>query len=119
MSSPLRLPKVALTSSVQTSVENFGTFVAGGTQYHINAWLTLTRDPFEINNIKGVKIDLHELPHQEAVPEAFCMSKSKKDLITNVVKEHLEKGIIEKCTPTEGQYISNVFLKPKPYGNIG
>ena len=93
--------------------------MAGGTQYHINVWRTLTRDPFEINNIKGVKIDLHELPLQEAVPEAFCMSKSKKDLITNVIKEHLEKGIIEKCTPTEGQYISNVFLKPKPYGNIG
>ena len=98
MSSPL--PRVSPSSTVPMPNVDYGTFVPGGTQYHKNAWLTLTHDPFVINNINGVEIDLKEIPHQEAVPGIFLMSEVNRGLLTTVVKEHLDKGIIEICTPT-------------------
>ena len=95
---------------------DFGTFVPGGTQFCIAAWLKLTHDPFVINNVKGVQIDLNEIPQQAKAPEDFHMSIKNRDLLNNVVREHLAKGIVEVATPTRGQYISNVFLRPKPNG---
>ena len=110
------LPQVSPSSTLPNPIVDFGTFVPGGTQYHTAAWLKLTHDPFVINNVKGVHVDLNEIPYQETIPADFHMSVKNKDLLNNVVSEHLDKGIIEVATPTQGQYISNVFLRPKPNG---
>ena len=55
--------------------------------------------------------------HIRTGPGVFIMSENKA-LVNNVVQEHLEKGIIEICTPFEDEYISNVFLRPKANGKL-
>ena len=44
------------------------------------------------------------------------MSTENKNCTNKVVAEHLSKGIIEKCSPCRGQFLSNIFLRPKPNG---
>ena len=94
----------------------YGTFRAGCTKQHLNAWLRLTHDPFVIESIQGVQVDLEEKPFQGTAPNEFQMSKENANNLTVVVAEHLSKGIIEKCTPCKGQFLSNIFLRPKPNG---
>ena len=57
-----------------------------------------------------------EEPNQPITPKGFQMSKENKDNLTVVVREHLAKGIIQKCTPCKNQFLSNIFLRPKPNG---
>lgn len=44
------------------------------------------------------------------------MSAQKRLVIGEEVNSLLLKGVLEKCSDSEGQYVSNVFLKPKPNG---
>ena len=89
--------------------EDFGNFVPGGTKYHNNAWLKLTHDPFVIKNINGVRVDLEKHPHQMAVPREFQMSKENRGLLIAILKQHLDRGIVELCTPSRGEFILNVL----------
>ena len=98
------------------NTREYGVFRPGGTKDHLKAWLELTHDPFVIKCIQGVEVDLEEEPTQRETPTEFQMSVENKQNITVVVAEHLSKGIVEKCTPCRGQFLSNIFLRPKPNG---
>lgn len=44
------------------------------------------------------------------------MSGNKRKLIGQEIQALLKKGVLEKCSDSEGQFISNVFIKLKPSG---
>ena len=116
MSSPVVTNNNILVKQNATNTGDYGVFKPGGTKYHLRAWLDLTHDPFVIKSIQGVEVDLEEEPLQEAVPREFEMSVENEINLTVVVAEHLNKGIIERCTSCKGEFLSNIFLRPKPNG---
>lgn len=95
-----------------------GKFIAGGTKLHVKKWLGISHDAWVVNAIKGVKIEWERIPHQLAEPEPYRMSGQKKEIIGGEIKSLLKKGVLEECQDSEGQFISNVFWKPKPNGKF-
>lgn len=63
-----------------------------------------------------MKIEWDLLPKQTSEPEPYRMSGEKRNIISSEIQNLLAKGVLERCQETEGQFISNVFLKPKPNG---
>jgi hypothetical protein len=45
------------------------------------------------------------------------MSKIETEFIDRHISKLLSKGAVEQCSPCQGQYISNVFLRPKKDGS--
>lgn len=90
----------------------------GGTKFCVNEWLQITHDPWVLRLVKGVKIEWEQLPVQLAEPEPYRMSGEKWRIIGEEIQLLLNKGVLEKCEDSEGQFISNVFLKPKPNGKF-
>lgn len=90
---------------------------AGSLRFFINKWRQITADPVILSYIKGYQIPFHTKVYQ-TVPhsENTC---SKKDFeITFIEIRRLEElGAIEKCYHCEDQYVSNIFLVPKPNGS--
>ena len=109
-------PPTPLPVQADSCVKDYGTFIPGGTKLKKHKWLQLTHDPFVLESVQGVRVDLHEEPNQKCKPREYVMSKENRHNTSSVVREHLEKGIIEKCKPCKGQFLSNIFLRPKPNG---
>lgn len=84
------------------------------TKWCLDEWLIITHDPWVLEAIKGVKIEWDNLPEQNGEPEPYRMSDKKRKIIGEEILLLLEKGVLEKCQDSEGQFISNVYLKPKP-----
>lgn len=59
-----------------------------------------------------------EYPVQIAEPEPYRMSEKKRRILGEEIQGMVDKGVLEKCQDSEGQYISNVFLKLKPSGKF-
>lgn len=95
-----------------------GQFIAGGISRCLNQWLKITHDPWVLEVIKGIKIEFLEVPHQEAEPEPYRMSAERVKFIDQEIISLEKKGVLEPCVDSEGQYISNIFLKPKPNGKF-
>ena len=87
-----------------------------GYKFHKHKWLQLTHDPFVVQSVQGVKVDLEGEPIQSEIPREYVMSTENKNCTNKIVAEHLSKGIIEKCNPCRGQFLSNIFLRLKPNG---
>ena len=66
--------------------------------------------------IKGDKIPFLSRPTQRVQPNERRWSADKKPIISDLLVELKEKGAIRKCRDNRSQYISDVFLVPKPNG---
>lgn len=65
----------------------------------------------------GYKIPLYTSSFlQTNIPLNNNFNKSEKLVINNCIKELLYSGAINICDPIEGQYLSSIFLVPKPDG---
>lgn len=113
------LPKMLPSQNINRE-ENpeCGKFLAGGTRWRVKQWLNITHDPWVLEAIKGVKVEFLEVPEQIEEPEPYRMSVGKQDYIDREIELLLGKGILESCEECRGQFVSNVFLKPKPNGKF-
>ena len=93
-------------------------FKAGGTAKCLSEWKKITRDPFVFRGICGTKVDLAVFPVQEKLPKEFHFTFGEKEILYAELTKLLEKGVIEKTEFQEGEYISNVFLRPKSNGGF-
>lgn len=95
-----------------------GTFVAGGTRNHLKDWKLITHDPNILSYTQGVRIDFINWPEQGEEPVEFRHSKLSRDLIAKEIEVLSKKGVIELAEESEGQYLSNIFIRPKPNGKV-
>ena len=72
-------------------------------------WQELISDPEILNTVKGLNIEFIRNPWQGRAPD------KKKHLVWRKVKL-LVKGVIIPTTHGPGEFISTIFLRPKPDG---
>ena len=92
-------------------------FVAGQTSNYIDQWKTITSDPWVIENVKGIVIPFVEEPVQSSVPFPYKLSAQEKLTVDTEVESMLLKGVIEEAVSETGEWISNIFVVPKPDGS--
>lgn len=95
-----------------------GKFIAGGTRFNLRAWEQVTHDKVILGYTQGVKIDFVNWPEQWDILSEFRHSEKARDLISREILALQEKGVLEETRECEGQYLSNVFIRPKPNGKV-
>ena len=93
-------------------------FVAGQTKFYTGEWCKITKDRWVLDNIKGIAIPLTHEPCQLSTPKPYHFSKRDKHLADVQVSRMLELGIIEETATEQGEWISNIFTRPKPLGDV-
>lgn len=97
------------TIQVGTSVERLKTF--------ISKWKELTQDKLVLSWISGLEIPFHKKPQQYVEPSERKWSEREKLLLSSCINKLLNLGAIQKVEPCDNQFISNVFMRPKPDGS--
>lgn len=91
--------------------------MAGRLKNYVDKWHTITSDQWILDAIKGVTIDFIEKPTQLFVPTQYKFNPLEIKIIDEQIACFLERGIIEKATHSNGEYISNIFIRPKKDGS--
>ena len=76
----------------------------------------ITQDPWILQTISGYRINFDEQPYQERVPREIDFSQEEWLIVDNEVQELLKKGAIVPSVSEPGEFISNLFIVPKPNG---
>ena len=97
-------------------VNTASNFRAGNIARFVDKWTRVSGDPWIANTVMGVAIPFWERPLQSAVPFPFKLSQEERGVMDSQIGRLLEKGVVEFASPEEGQFISNVFLRPKANG---
>ena len=102
---PLNLPNKIL--------EINGTFHAGSLKQNITTWRQITGDPEILKLISGIGLNFKSPPFQEKLPHEIQFSGDFQVLVQKEIKKFLDQGIIEPTTFQPGDYVSNLFARPK------
>lgn len=90
---------------------------AGRLRFFSYAWSKVTKDLVIKQWIQGYEIPFLSPPCQLSCPIERNWSDKEKFLIDNQINKLIIKETIERCSPTKGQFLSNIFLIPMPDGS--
>ena len=85
-------------------------------QYCLDNWKKYTSDPWILQTISGYYLEFETRPFQNSIPGEIKFSDEQRQIINNEVSDLLEKGAIQHSNWEEKQFISNIFIVPKPNG---
>ena len=91
--------------------------MAGQTADCVDQWEEITSDPWVIQNVKGIEIPFVEDPVQLSVPHPYKLSEKEKLIVNVEIESMLLKGVIEETVQECDEWVSNIFLVPKPDGS--
>ena len=91
---------------------------AGRLRHCIDNWQKITSDKTILSDVYGVNLQFKngQVPCQPRVPPQIRFNEKEQIIIDTEIKNFLERGIIEKAFHCEGEYISNIFIRPKKNG---
>ena len=94
-------------------------FKAGCVKEHITNWKAVTTDPVILDAIQHHHIECegHCRPVQATQPRQIIFSSADKDIINLEIAKLLTKGVIEPSKPSDGDFISTIFVRPKKDGS--
>ena len=81
-------------------------------------WRKITSNPVSIDMVKGVKLELDDIPTQCARIRQYKFDSITHDLINTEINTFVDRGIVEKSSPEEGEIISPLFCRKKKSGKI-
>ena len=92
---------------------------AGCVKEHITNWKEVTTDPVILDAIQHHHIEFegHCRPVQATQPRQIIFSSADKDIINLEIAKLLTKGVIEPSKPSDGDFISTIFVRPKKDGS--
>ena len=93
-------------------------FIAGNIKNFLNAWKQVTNDEHVLQTVKGCKIEFKSPPFQYKVPGTIKFSPEETDSVNKEVNIMLEKGVIRESVFEQGQFVSNIFVRPKKDGRF-
>lgn len=70
-----------------------------------------------LNWIRGFEIPFCSPVFQKHIPREPSWTKKESSLISDQLSKLLENGVVHRCSPENGQFISNIFLSQKPDGS--
>ena len=89
---------------------------AGSVSHSLKNWQKLTLNQDILSVLKGYKTPFIKIPFQEKIPNFTKMNKKQIALVDLELKEMLRKGAIMRTQPTQGEFLSNLFLMGKKDG---
>ena len=92
--------------------------IAGRLRFFLEFWKSITCDKFILNVIAGLEIPFESLPTQTNAPPQIRCSDIEKQSVNHEIHKFIEKGIVHEVSPCEGQYISQIFSRPKKSGGV-
>ena len=84
----------------------------------VDRWTRLSGDPWIHSVVTGVRIPFWKELVQLRQPFPFRLSELERAAVVGELQKLSQKQVIERVTPVEGQFISNVFLRPKRDGQF-
>lgn len=90
--------------------------VGGRLNAHYHEWCDITSDPVILNAVRGYEIEFATLPVQNEPPMQYKCKSETFSSINKEVQNLLEKNVIESSVHEEGEFISNIFSRPKKNG---
>ena len=94
-------------------------FLAGKTRFFSINWFNITQNKFIRDTICGYKLEMDEIPIQKSIPKPLTFNSEEQNKIDQEISRFLQCKIIEKANDTkEGEYLSNIFFRPKKDGKI-
>ena len=106
---------ISVAQKVNT-VNAVSNFVAGNIANLISSWRSITTDPSILEIVSGYFIEFESMPFQSAVPH-IAFSKRDDLIIAGEINKLLEKGVFNKTTHCDNEFISTVFTRPKKDGS--
>ena len=94
-------------------------FEAGKTKQFKDNWFDITRDRWIRTTVCGYKVEIDEIPSQTYIPKPIKFTSEEHKVIDSEIDRFLHCKIIEKVHDSvDGEYISNIFFRPKKDGRI-
>ena len=100
-----------------STIHNDQSFCGGQLSQFVQAWEELTSDPNILGIVKGYLIDFVDTPIQLNYPSELKFNEKECIFIDQQIETFLKKGIIVNSVPERGEFISNIFLRPKKEQN--
>ena len=95
--------------------------VGGRLSLFARNWIKITSDPIVLSAVRGYKIKFDKektLELAQSKPRQFKRNASEAARINEEIVHLKENNVIEPCKHEEGEFISNVFLRPKKNGGV-
>ena len=93
-------------------------FRGGNIACYTASWAQVSRDPWILSSVQGVFLPLLDWPDQGRPPFPYRLSPQEVGFVDGEIHKLETKGIIERVEPVMGQFISNIFLRPKGSGGF-
>ena len=71
-----------------------------------------------MQTVQGYCIEFDSVPFQNILPRQIQFNEEQKAIVNKEVEDLLQKGAIQLSQSEPGQYISNIFIVPKPGGKF-
>jgi hypothetical protein len=99
-------------------VDSNVSFTAGGTADCLDEWQSISNDQWIWNTTQGYAIEFVSEPIQMFAPSEIQFSGRESSLIDLEIDKMLSQNVIIEVQPISGQFISNIFTRPKKNGEI-
>ena len=97
----------------QRLTANLSNFSAGNIKNCRAIWESVISDPWILDTVCGYNIDFLTTPVQDNIPRPINFSLSEKTAIDIEIADLLHKGVICPSSLQDGDYVSNIFVRPK------
>jgi hypothetical protein len=67
--------------------------------------------------VEGYKLEFDSIPNQFACPKRMFTNAKESQIVAAEIGKLLNKRVIHKVMHTEGEFLSNIFLRPKKDGS--
>jgi hypothetical protein len=81
-------------------------------------WEKFTNDPWILETVKGYRIEFESQPFQFSLPGQINFNDSESCIVQSEINSLLEKGAIIESNHEVDEFISNIFVVPKPNGKF-
>ena len=88
-------------------------FHAGSLKQKIPVWRKITSDPQILKLLGGASLQFEDRPTQDRLPHEIQFTGNFKNLVQKELDKFLTQGIIEHTQFKTGDFISNLFARPK------
>ena len=84
----------------------------------LSHWKCLTSDNVILSYVSGYKIEFLEIPVQEHLPRQYNLDAHQKSILQSQIHDMVDNGVLKQVALENDMFISNVFGRPKPNGDI-
>ncbi|XP_065177287.1 uncharacterized protein LOC135807202 [Sycon ciliatum] len=87
--------------------------VAGRLRHFVQAWSAITSDPWVLDAVRGLKLDLVADPAQRTEPRELSLEEDRALAVRLEVDELMLKGAVTRVQECAHQFVSQIFTIPK------